>query len=81
MTDSIVKNGVEVVLVGPGSEAERVGVEKGDKILVVNGQPIYNLEEYYQARKQRQDMLEITVQRGQKVFDLTLVLTNADQLT
>lgn len=73
MSDSTFE-GLSVLGLVAGSEAERAGVQKGDVVLIANGCRVSSFDEYIKARQVRSDRLELTVRRGDKILDLVLTL-------
>ena len=81
MTDSVFQ-GLPVRSCASGSPAERAGVKQGDVVLIANGQRVENMQQYVVARALRSDLLELTVLRGNRMFDFVVELTQSpkDQL-
>jgi len=68
-----VKDGILVQQVVPGSPADRAGLEKGDAIYRVNGEPVTGVKEFQKMAKsfQHGDVLRIMLDRhGDQVFKL-----------
>lgn len=59
--------GVLVVEVERGSLANRVGLEKGDRILAINDQPVADVATLAKANAVQQRMWKVTIQRGGQI--------------
>jgi membrane-associated protease RseP (regulator of RpoE activity) len=68
--------GVRVQEVMPGSAAEAAGIEAGDVLLSVGGEPVTDLRGYSNLLKARDpgDRVEIVVRRGDEELTLTATL-------
>ena len=64
-----VKTPVEILMVNPGSPAERAGLQKGDRILAVNGEPVQNTISFLESMWNTEgEPVDITVRReGQEL--------------
>lgn len=76
----VVFRGLPVWSCFPGSPAERAGVQKGDVVVLANGQRIENMDQYVSARAQRTDLLELTVLRGSRMLELVVHFTSPSDL-
>jgi regulator of sigma E protease len=57
----------------PGMPAERAGVQAGDRVVAINGQPIANWEQLHQTiSASKGDPMSFTVQRGDSTLDLPI---------
>ncbi|MBV8203223.1 MAG: PDZ domain-containing protein, partial [Acidobacteria bacterium] len=67
-------DGVHVVDVSPGEPADRAGLRKGDRIVMIGGTPIHDLFSYSTATKRFQAGRPVVFRlvRGGRVVDLTL---------
>jgi S1-C subfamily serine protease len=66
---------VVVMRVTAGSPADAGGIERGDTIVAVDGEPVASLEAFYKrvwARANVDDEIKLTLQRGPDVRTLTL---------
>ena len=66
---------VLVVRVTAGSPAQAGGIQRGDMILAVDGEPVDSLETFYKriwAREKADDEINVMLQRGAEVLTLTL---------
>ena len=65
----------EVGPVSPNSEAGRVGLETGDKIVAVGGTPVTYFDQFEEEKKKfANKTVDLTVLRGDKKMDLTVNL-------
>ena len=74
--------GLEILSVNQDSEAYAVGLRPGDIILRINGDPLTNSQLFTRIKLTMGagDTLELTVRRGDIVFDRTVPLTPTDKL-
>ena len=74
--------GLEILSVNPASEAYAVGLRPGDIILRVNGELLTNSRLFTRIKLTMGagDTLELTVRRGDIVFERTVPLTPTDKL-
>ena len=68
--------GVYVVSVSEGSSAEFAGIKEGDVIIGAEGQPVKNLEELNEIKKQYKagDEITLTISRQGEDIEINLVL-------
>ncbi len=74
------RDGVEVVHVVPGSPAEAAGLQVGDVIALVDGEPVSELDRFSREIRRRSpgSTMVITTRRGDETFEL--VVTVGDRL-
>ena len=64
--------GIPVLSCLPGSPAERAGVRRGDRLLVVNGVRMGTVDDYLTARAIDRRGLTMTLQRGNEIHEVAL---------
>ncbi len=71
-------NGVYVSQVNEGSDALEKGLQVGDVIVAVNGQPVYTVAEVNLIKEEMQvgDTITLTVYRDGETFDMEVVLVD-----
>ena len=70
-------SGIPILGCLPGSPAEQVGLQYGDILLSVNGQAVTSIMDFLRVRAEATDMLEVIVQRGNRILELTMDLREA----
>lgn len=63
MLDKDCKSIISIVL--PGSIAEEAGIEKGDKLLTINGEPVYDIFDYRYLSAEEELLLELQKSDGE----------------
>jgi len=71
VTDSTFQ-GLPVLAITPGSPSDKAGVKVGDVILFANGIRIDSAAAYVEARQIKPHQLDVTIQRGAQILDLSL---------
>jgi Do/DeqQ family serine protease len=59
--------GVLVLDIANGSVADRVGVEKGDRVLMLNDRKVDSVKTLAEINEQKEQLWKVTIQRGGKV--------------
>lgn len=72
MTDSTFQ-GLPVLALQPDSPSYKAGVRVGDRILIANGIRIDTMESYVEARQVKEGSLDLTIQRGNQILDVSMV--------
>jgi C-terminal processing protease CtpA/Prc len=67
--------GIPVWFLFPGSPAEKAGVREGDRLLIVNGVLMNNMDAYVEARNRSSTRMSLTLQRGNAIHDVEFELT------
>lgn len=70
--------GAKVMAISPGSAAQRMGIEPGDRMLSVNGQPLTAASDLSEALAATNGALEIDIRRGGQTLSLQ---GSADRVT
>jgi C-terminal processing protease CtpA/Prc len=68
--------GLPVWFCFPGSPAERAGVRVGDRLLIVNGVVMSNMDSFIEARNRDRARMSVTLQRGNDIHDLEFDFAN-----
>jgi len=75
--------GVYIAGVAPNSGAEDAGIAPGDIILMIEGKEVNNTSRLQElvARNRPGDYIKVTIQRGQELMEMDVVLKNKDNET
>ena len=76
------EGGLEILSINENSEAYALGLRPGDIILRVNGEPLTNSRLFTRLKLTMGagDTLDLTVRRGDLIFERTVPLTPTDKL-
>jgi predicted metalloprotease with PDZ domain len=70
--------GLRILSLFPGSVGERAGLRSGDRVLIANGLRMVSLADFANARRVYNDRLELTLRRGDHVFETVLIFEQPD---
>jgi S1-C subfamily serine protease len=63
--------GLPVLFITPDSPSDKAGIKVGDRILFANGVRIDSAEAYVKARGVNPSRMEVTLQRGNQILDVS----------
>lgn len=69
--------GIVILDLIPGSHAERAGVKRGDRLMIVNGMEVNNMEDYILAIKDRKHSQMVVVLRDGMLIDIEMAIGKA----
>lgn len=81
LANGVSRTGVYIQSIKTGSNAEKVGLSAGDRIVSINGQTVSSIAEVNKALKDAAvgDTIDIVISRGGRSYSGSLVLTQATQ--